>query len=308
MSSFVAVDFETANHRRESPCAVGAVKVVDDQVVAEWETLIDPETDEFANTWVHGIAPEDVVGAPRFPEALRQLLTLTEDTTTIVAHNASFDVQVMTSSAARYGMDLEIQQFACTMVLARKWFPGLPTYSLGYLVHRLELLELCGDGGHHNAMWDARGSAHIALSGLRQAGLNTWKDAADAAGVSLGRASASAYNGCVTRWSGEAIRPVRDPEKEIDPENPLYGVKVAFTGTLSHLSRRDAAQLVVDAGGEFSQNMTSTTDLLVVGRQDLDKLAGHTSSAKMRKAEKMAAEGHHIEVIDEMDFQELIGR
>jgi hypothetical protein len=55
-----------------------------------------------------------------------------------------------------------------------------------------------------------------------------------------------------------------------------------------------------------SKTVTKATDLLVVGQQDLDRLAGHTESAKMRKAAEMAADGHPIEIIGEDDFAELL--
>lgn len=307
MSSFLALDFETANERRDSPCALGVVKVVDDQIVDEWETLIDPQG-PFTNTWIHGISADHIVGAPLYPDVLERLMELADETTTIVAHNASFDVQVLTRTAARYGLDFNIPAFACTMVMSRRWFPGWPTYALSYAVRHLDLAESCGDAGHHNALWDARAAAHIALAGLKSAGVDTWQAAADAAHVALGSASAALYRGCGSRWSHDsaAIRPVRDPGKEVDPDHPLHEVSVCFTGTLSHLSRREAAQLVVDTGGEFTPNVTKKTDLLVVGQQDLEKLAGHTVSSKMRKAATMAADGHHIEIIDERDLHKLL--
>ena len=308
MTSFLAIDFETANESRDSPCAVGAVKVVDGAIVDEWETLIDPEG-PFTNTWVHGISETDVRGAPLFPPVLEKLTDLATGTEVIAAHNASFDVQVLTRTAARYGLRPERVPFACTLVFSRRWFPGWPTYSLARVVDQLELAELCGDGGHHNALWDARAAAHIATVGLRQAGVTTFQEAAQALGVLLGSVTVDAYQGCAGKKMGlgssSPIRPVRDSDAEIDPEHPLHEITVAFTGALSHLTRREAAQRVVDAGGEFAQNITQNTALLVVGQQDLKKLAGHQVSSKMRKAATMAADGHHIEIIDETDFIRL---
>ena len=39
---FIAIDFETANHRRHSACAVGIVTVRDGKVVDRFSTLIRP--------------------------------------------------------------------------------------------------------------------------------------------------------------------------------------------------------------------------------------------------------------------------
>ena len=40
----------------------------------------------------------------------------------------------------------------------------------------------------------------------------------------------------------------------------------------------------------------------LVSRQDLDRLAGHTESAKTRKAGEMAVGGHPTDIIGEDDF------
>ena len=98
----------------------------------------------------------------------------------------------------------------------------------------------------------------------------------------------------------------RDPDAEVDPEHPLYGLTICFTGALEQSPRREAAQQVVDAGGAFSPNVTTQVDLLVVGRQDLDKLNGAQISSRMRKASAMAADGHPIEIISEADFSRML--
>lgn len=66
---FTAIDFETANSYRGSPCSVGLVKVRDGRIVDESSTLIHPpgrfdHFDDF-NTWLHGINAEMVAGAPQ---------------------------------------------------------------------------------------------------------------------------------------------------------------------------------------------------------------------------------------------------
>lgn len=312
MSAFVAFDFETANEDRASACSVGAVRIEHGRVVAEFSTLIDPE-DEFSamNIWVHGITPDDVRGAPTFPEAIRGLFALLDGTEALVAHNASFDIQVLMRAGLRYELDLSIEQFACTLVFSRKWWPGLPTYGLGNMVESLEIHDQLLDGSHHEALWDARAAGLIAIRGLEHSGSANWSDAARSASIRLGSATTDNYRGCVSRYRGPSSmappnRPVRDPDVEVDPNSPLAGVTVTFTGTLSHLTRREAAQMVVDKGGEFSKSVTRATDLLVVGRQDLEKLRGHDQSTSTRRAIELAAGGHHIEVIDEADFIRLL--
>lgn len=52
--------------------------------------------------------------------------------------------------------------------------------------------------------------------------------------------------------------------------------------------------------------MKKTTTLLVVGDQDIQKLAGHEKSSKHRKAEQLIAEGQHIRILGESDFLRLV--
>ena len=61
-TSFVAIDFETANHNRNSACEIGLVSVREGLIVAEHRFLIRPPTDEFIPwfTDLHGIAWDDV--------------------------------------------------------------------------------------------------------------------------------------------------------------------------------------------------------------------------------------------------------
>jgi DNA polymerase III subunit epsilon len=52
--------------------------------------------------------------------------------------------------------------------------------------------------------------------------------------------------------------------------------------------------------------VTKHTTLLVVGDQDVRKLAGHEKSAKHRKAEELIANGQRIRIISESDFQRIV--
>jgi DNA polymerase III subunit epsilon len=46
--------------------------------------------------------------------------------------------------------------------------------------------------------------------------------------------------------------------------------------------------------------------MLVVGDQDIAKLAGHEKSSKHRKAEELIAKGTPIRILKESDFKELV--
>ena len=74
MLNYTAIDFETANSYRGSPCSVGLVRVRDGVPVEEHHWLMRPPepVDHFLgfNTALHGITPEMVATEPRWKEVL----------------------------------------------------------------------------------------------------------------------------------------------------------------------------------------------------------------------------------------------
>jgi len=92
--------------------------------------------------------------------------------------------------------------------------------------------------------------------------------------------------------------------REGDGDGPLVGESVVFTGALE-MPRREAADLAHEAGAAVEPGVTKHTTMLVVGDQDIDKLAGHEKSSKHRKAELLIANGQPIRIVGEADFMSL---
>lgn len=65
---FAAIDFETANPRADSACALGVVVVDDGRIVDRIFELIRPVTPESTFTAVHGLTWAHVRAAPAFGE------------------------------------------------------------------------------------------------------------------------------------------------------------------------------------------------------------------------------------------------
>ena len=92
---YVAIDFETANERRDSPCALALVKVDGEAVVGQGYWLIRPHDMCFSpyNMSVNGIGPEDVADAPGFDQLWHDELSEHFENALLVAH-FSVSVQV----------------------------------------------------------------------------------------------------------------------------------------------------------------------------------------------------------------------
>ncbi|HRW55793.1 MAG TPA: transposase, partial [Phycisphaerae bacterium] len=138
---------------------------------------------------------------------------------------------------------------------------------------------------HHDALEDAKACGHILISAGKKCGLE------------------------LDGWMKRVRQPIDPTEsepirREGNPEGPLYGEILVFTGALE-LPRRAAADIAAQLGCRVDSGVTKNTTLLVVGDQDVTKLAGHKKSAKHRKAEQIIEKGGAIRILRETDFKEL---
>lgn len=169
LTSWVAIDVETANAKRASLCSVGLVSVVDGEVVDSYHSHVRPiETvSEFhpRNVSVHGISEADVIGSPLCVEMLEIIDEFVGDRP-LVAHNASFERSVLNQAHDLLGRLSPPRRYFCTMRLARNLWPRLVN-------HRLPTVASATGYGplrHHSALDDARASAHIMITGLKARG------------------------------------------------------------------------------------------------------------------------------------------
>ncbi len=72
------------------------------------------------------------------------------------------------------------------------------------------------------------------------------------------------------------------------------------------MPRREAAAMAAAVGCTVSESVSRSTTLLVVGDQDIGRLAGHDKSSKHRKAEDLIQKGHEIRILVERDFRRLV--
>jgi len=158
---FVAIDFETAAHQRESACAVALARVERGRVVAVEHRLIRPPERVFRFSHIHGLTWEDVADAPAFRTTWLELAPLFEGAAFFAAHNAPFDRTVLHACCQRARLRPPSLPFHCTMWLARQVWGLYPTT----LPHVCDYLEIPLD--HHDAESDARACARIVIEARR---------------------------------------------------------------------------------------------------------------------------------------------
>jgi len=158
MVNFLALDFETANRSADSACAIGLVRVENNQIVQQNHFLIRPPQRSFEFTDIHNICWEDVADQPDFGELWADLEPHLNDIDFIAAHNAAFDRRVLHACCETYGLSKPTHEFICTVQLARRVWRIYPT-KLPNVCARLNIAL-----DHHQALSDAAACAQIVIA------------------------------------------------------------------------------------------------------------------------------------------------
>lgn len=281
---FVAIDVETANPDMASICQIGLARYKDGSLTEEWKSYIDPQ-DYFdgINISIHGIDESTVRGSPVFAEVSQQLYGFLDNS--IAVCHTHFDRVAIQQALEKHHIHNPICVWLDSARVARRAWKEFAWG--GYGLHNI-CATLGYEFKHHDALEDAKAAGHILLAAMARSGLG------------------------IEEWIKRVKQPI-DPEqassgaairRDGNPEGPLFGEVLVFTGALE-IPRREAADMAVRIGCRVGSGVNKETTLLVVGDQDIKRLAGHEKSSKHRKAEKLIVEGHPIRILRESDFKEL---
>ena len=153
---FTVFDLETTgmSPTRDRILEIGAVRLDIDGTITRFETLVNPSMPiPHRSTQVHGITDDMVAEAPLFKDAAYPFLDFIRGSK-LVAHNARFDLSFLQESLSRSGLPLVPGGVYDSIVLIRKAYPGLPSYSLQALRSSLHLPDDY-PGTAHRAGFDA---------------------------------------------------------------------------------------------------------------------------------------------------------
>jgi DNA polymerase-3 subunit epsilon len=148
---YVAIDFETANSDKLSPCSIGLAKMEDGRVLETYHSLIKPPVAYFdpGNIAIHHIKPSDVVDAPRFDQLWNTILLFIGHDP-LVAHNAPFDMGILRAMLVYYRFPVPPLSYTCTVRISRKVWPLMESHRLTELSQRFDF-----DYTPHDALEDA---------------------------------------------------------------------------------------------------------------------------------------------------------
>ena len=277
---FIALDFETANADMSSICQIGLADFKNGLLQEEWKTYIDPEDffDEI-NISIHGIDECTIEGSPILPDVLNRLYNYLDGR--IVVCHTHFDRVALQQACFQYNLHTPSCTWLDTARVTRRTWEQFAWSGYG-------LLNVCDSLGyqfaHHDALEDAKAAAHILLAAVAKTGidLQSWLKRVE-----------------------QPIDPIDPIAREGNSEGSFFGEVLVFTGALA-LPRREAADMAAKIGCTVANGVTKDTTILVVGDQDVKKLAGHDKSSKHRKAESLIKKGQPLRIIRESDFKELV--
>ena len=281
--NFVVVDVETANADLASICQVGIAIFRDGLLHQRWGSLVNPE-DEFdlLNVSIHGIDEQAIHDAPTWRDISEIISSFIKDQ--IVVSHTPFDRSALLKAFRRAESPMaECRWLDSARIVRRSW----PQYaSSGYGLSNVAR-EFSISYKAHDAFEDARCAGLIVLKAIAETGLD------------------------IEQWLLRVQQPI-DPNsgktllRKGNPDGALYGEVLVFTGTLS-CPRREAADIASGAGCDVTENVTKHTTLLVVGDQDIRRLAGKEKSSKHLKAEEFIRKGKSIRILTETDFLQIAG-
>lgn len=282
--NFAAIDVETANANMASICQIGIASFRQGELVDEWKSLINPEDFfDYPNICVHGIRPEDVEGAPLLPNVIEAVASRLAGGVAVC--HTHFDRVAVHQACRKYELETPDCTWLDSARVARRTWSEFASFGYG-------LQNVCDHIGYdyaaHDALEDAKAAGHVLLAAARKTGLS------------------------VEDWLlrvEKPINPSASGSKHVsragNPDGALFGEVIVFTGKLTIL-RDDAADLADALGCAVSDSLTLKTTMLVVGDQDVAKLAGHDKSSKHRKAEALIAQGRALRILRESDFLEMV--
>ena len=280
--NFVAIDVETANPDLASICQVGVAAFRDGALHSTWESLVDPESHfDALNVAVHGIDERAVRDAPKWNTIYELLVPWLQGQ--VVASHTAFDRAALSRACEKNGLLPHRCTWLDTARVVRRTWPAFAKkgYGLANVTKHLSI-----EFHHHNAKEDARAAGEILLRAIAKTGFT------------------------VEQWLDRTAKPINllsltPVSKSGNPDGPLFGEKLVFTGALS-MPRREAADLAAAAGCEVDSGISKYTTVLVVGDQDIARLSGQEKSSKHRKAEELMAQGQRIRIIGESDFRRIL--
>lgn len=284
---YVVIDLETTgkNTKQDEITEFAAIRYRNGKKVATYTQLV--KTQKPVRGFVimlTGITNECLEDKPSIDEVISNFADFIGNDI-LIGHNiAAFDSVFIADAYQKYlGRTLE-NPCVDTMRIGKKVCAGLSSYSLENLAAELGVEYL----GAHRGLADCE-TTNACYQKMKN--------------IIFERGTFEMFENSFKKQKAEdRIDKMAATTSDISTDHPLYGKNIVFTGSLL-LTRTQAMQLAVDFGAVPQKGVTTKTDFLVVGVQDLDRVGTDGMSSKEEKAIRFNESGKaNIAIITEEEF------
>lgn len=284
---YVVIDLETTgkNTKEDEITELAAIRYRNGKKVATYSQLVKAQKP--VRTFVimlTGITNDNLNDKPPIEKAIGDFADFVGNDI-LIGHNiAAFDSVFIADAYQKHlGRTLE-NSCVDTMRIGKKVCAGLSSYSLENLAAELGVEYQ----GAHRGLADCE---------TTNACYQKMKD------IVLKHGTLEMFANSFKKQKAEdQIGKMVATTSDVSIDHPLYGKNIVFTGSLL-LTRAQAMQLAVDFGAVPQKGVTTKTDFLVVGTQDLDRVGTDGMSSKEEKAIRFNESGKaNISIITEETF------
>lgn len=293
VNDFTLIDLETTGFDTcfDEIIEICAIRVRNGIVEQTFNKLVKPsfEIDEFI-TELTGITNEMLVNEPTICEVLPEFIDFIGNDI-IVGHNVNFDINFIYDNNLRINNKYFSNSYIDTLRLSRKLLPDLKHHRLKDLIKYFEIPV----DKQHRAQSDCESTLYC-YNKLKELAISAY-------------GNVDVFNEKFSKKKQNAnydLKQITTSNLEFDETNPFFGKVCVFTGTLEKMKRTDAAQIVVDLGGECGNSVTKKTNYLILGNNDYNPKIKDGKSTKQKKAEELKIKGNDIEIISENTFYDML--
>ncbi|MCL2859657.1 MAG: PolC-type DNA polymerase III [Oscillospiraceae bacterium] len=139
-TEYCVLDIETTglSYRTEKITEIAAVKIKDGKIIDEFTCFVNPERPIPTRiTEITNITDDMVKNAETIEQIIPKFLDFIGETT-LVAHNANFDLGFLRYNAEKIGLSIN-NTYVDTVALAKGLFPNFPKYKLGVIAENLKI-------------------------------------------------------------------------------------------------------------------------------------------------------------------------
>ncbi|WP_313373775.1 exonuclease domain-containing protein [Chishuiella sp.] len=299
--NFVAIDFETANSHRSSPCSLGISVVENGIITIEKEWLIQPPRNHYneRNILVHGITPEVTMFEPEFYELWDEIRPYIHNKLLIAYNGNNMDFLVLQKTLEHYDIYYDESNYKTSdlFAISKMVFSNIKDYKLPTIA---SLLGIEYDNlALHDALQDSILTAKIALKMYQHFDL-TEDFRIDYDKKNQPKSLVDNNYNQTNRDILESLRErkissdykVQRTDLE-DTSHFFYDKKVVITGVFDNFPMRDKmAKMLHSVGADVNSSISKKTNYVIVGK-----------SAGPKKLEKI--QELNITIISEVEFIEL---